>query len=316
MQKDLERLFINLINKFPYVKRLEKQRDNAVEKLLYLKNKFKYSIYPEGHYYSTIPDVDKIKTYKTRHNGNGISGINLNTDRQLLLFNQLRKYYKDIPFSEKKSESLRYYFINSNYSYGDAIILFSMIRYIKPKRIIEVGSGYTSSVILDTNELFFDSSINCTFIEPYPKLLLSLIKSKDKRKVKIIRKKVQKVNKEFLTLSENDILLIDSTHVSKIGSDVNYLLFDILPKLNKGVYIHFHDIFYPFEYPIDWIKIGLFWNEAYLLRAFLLYNRHFSIEYFNQYMFTFHKPLIKKYMPMVLKNPGGSLWIKKIKNPI
>jgi hypothetical protein len=81
----------------------------------------------------------------------------------------------------------------------------------------------------------------------------------------------------FCGLEENDILFIDSTHVTKINSDVNKIIFEILPKLQKGVLIHFHDIFWPFEYPQTWIREGMFWNEAYILRAFLEYNNSFEI---------------------------------------
>ncbi|MCZ8539210.1 hypothetical protein [Psychrobacillus psychrodurans] len=90
---------------------------------------------------------------------------------------------------------------------------------------------------------------------------------------------------------EGDILFIDSYHVSKIGSDVNYIIFEILPKLKPGVRIHFHDIFYPFEYPEKWIFEGRFWNRAYLLRAFLQYNQDFIIDLWNNYLILEHKEI-------------------------
>lgn len=118
---------------------------------------------------------------------------------------------------------------------------------------------------------------------------------------------------KFDILKENDILFVDSTHVSKVGSDVNYLLFEILPRLNKGVYIHFHDIFYPFEYPKEWIYDGKAWNEDYILRAFLQYNDSFKIFFFNTFLESFFREKFTLEMPLCLKNTGGSLWIKKIK---
>ena len=109
------------------------------------------------------------------------------------------------------------------------------------------------------------------------------------------------------------ILFIDSTHVSKIGSDVNSLLFDILPKLNRGVYVHFHDVFYPFEYPQEWVYQGLAWNEAYILRAFLQHNDAFKIVFFNTYLELFYREKFENSMPLCLKNPGGSIWLTKTK---
>src|SRR5207237_8125791 len=137
----------------------------------------------------------------------------------------------------------------------------------------------------DVNELFFDNAIQCTFIDPYPQLLRTLMKESDFARTRIIGQRVQDVDVGiFRELEASDILFIDSSHVAKTGSDVNYILFKILPLLNEGVLIHFHDIFYPFEYPVDWVYEGRSWNEAYLLRAFMQYNEAFEIQFFNSFL--------------------------------
>ncbi len=99
--------------------------------------------------------------------------------------------------------------------------------------------------------------------------------------------------------------------MSKTGSDVNYILFDILPILNKGVFIHFHDIFYPFEYPKKWVYEGRNWNEDYILKAFLMYNSEFKIRLFSHYLHELHKDTFKD-MPLCYKNTGGNIWLEKI----
>ena len=109
----------------------------------------------------------------------------------------------------------------------------------------------------------------------------------------------------------NDIVVIDSTHVAKAGSDVNFLLFEVLPRLRPGVLVHFHDIFYPFEYPSDWVYSGRGWSEAYLLRAFLMYNAEFKIVLFNTFLELFHQELFAAEYPLCLRNPGGSIWIRR-----
>lgn len=125
-----------------------------------------------------------------------------------------------------------------------------MIRAKKPRRINEIGSGYSSAVTLDTNELYFSNQIHCTFIEPYPERLLNLLSAEDIARNVLVTTRLQDVEIEtFPELARGDFLFIDSTHVSKLGSDVNRIFFEIMPKLNEGVFIHFHDIFYPFEYP-------------------------------------------------------------------
>ena len=188
-----------------------------------------------------------------------------------------------------------------------------MLREFKPRRIIEIGSGYSSSVMLDTAEFFLDNSIDFTFIEPYPELLYSLIKESDKKHT-FIPARLQDVDRDiFRSLDINDILFVDSTHVSKLGSDVNRIIFEILPILQKGVLIHFHDIFWPFEYPSDWVKKGYAWNEAYILRAFLEFNESFEVLFFASFLHKYHHNWFEENMPLYLKNTGGNFWMRRHK---
>ena len=235
----------------------------------------------------------------------------MNVDKQIQTVRRFEEYYADIPFPERKVEDFRYYFENGFYSYTDAIFLYSMMRHFRPKRIVEMGSGFSSALMLDTNELFFKDSIGLTFIEPYPERLKSLLKPKDANSTTIIEKRVQDVSLEtFDDLGPGDFLFIDSTHVSKTGSDVNHIIFQILPRLSPGVMIHFHDIFYPFEYPRKWVYEGRSWNENYIVKAFLMYNEQFEIRLFSDYLHRFHRELFSE-MPLCYKNNGGNLWIEK-----
>ncbi len=218
-----------------------------------------------GHFYSPIPSLEEVK--KNEHKiwkeiPKEIQGVNLQEHAQMKLLQQISVFYNQQPWKDDKQDGLRYYFNNPNYPHGESIILFCLLMHLKPKKVIEIGSGYSSCVILDTNELFFNNTVDTSFIEPYPDLFFSLIKPHDKDHITIIPEKLQDVSLEvFASLSPGDILLIDSTHVSKVDSDVNHILFSILPALAPGVYIHFHDIFYPFEYPKQWIYEGRSWNE-------------------------------------------------------
>jgi hypothetical protein len=263
-----------------------------------------------------VPSVEEIKHDEKRifDIPPELAAIDLNVDEQLQLLAIFAEYYKELPFQAGKTPGLRYFFDNTMYSYSDAICLYSMIRHLKPRVILEAGAGYSSCVTLDTNELFFENRISCTFIEPYPQNLLSLLKETDSKNIEIIPSRLQDVSlSRFSALAPNDILFVDSTHVSKIGSDVNYLIFEILPVLQSGVYVHFHDIFYPFEYPKRWVaELGIAWNEAYLLRGFLQYNSAFRIAFFNTFLEHFYEEIFRSSMPLCLKNKGGSLWLRKV----
>jgi hypothetical protein len=269
---------------------------------------------PPGHFYSPIPAIGELKSIEDEifDIPPRIRGVDLNEKEQLELLRQFGGYYAEQPFSEQKQPGRRYFFENPNYSYSDAIVLYCMMRHLRPRRIVEIGSGYSSCAMLDVNELFFDNSIECTFIDPYPQLLRELLNPSDKERIRIVGRKVQDVDDAvFRELRDGDILFIDSSHLSKTGSDVNYIVFRVLPLLREGVYIHVHDVFYPFEYPKDWVYEGRAWNEAYLLRAFLQYNRAFQIKFFNSFLLARHRDMIERLMPLCLKCPGANLWLKK-----
>lgn len=271
--------------------------------------------WPPGHYYSPVPSIAEIKEREASifcSAEKRVPGIDLNEPGQLSLLKQLEKYYPSLPFGEDRKPGLRYFFNNPNYSYGEAIILYCMMNLLRPERIIEIGSGYSSCAILDTCELVFDNGVNCLFIEPYPELFFSLLKSNDRERISVLPKRVQDVeSKIFCELTRGDILFIDSSHVSKIDSDVNHILFRILPVLASGVHIHFHDIGFPFEYPKEWIYEGRAWNEAYLLRAFLQFNGFFKVKYFNAFMARHHPEALRKSLPLSVKNPGTSIWLER-----
>jgi predicted O-methyltransferase YrrM len=300
--KKVKNAIKQLANQLPYVKTLYRQSANCT--------------HPNGHYYSPVFSIEDVKNRQNHIwkdvSKDGIPCIDLRTKEQKQLLLQLSSFYHEMPFQAEKSEHVRYAFKNGYFSYSDGILLYSMIRQYQPKKIIEIGSGHSSALMLDTNELFFKNEIALTFIEPYPDVRLNwLMNAEDKKRSTIVRDFVQSVSLDvFAQLGAGDILFIDSTHVSKTGSDVNYILFDVLPVLQAGVIIHFHDVFYPFEYPKEWVFDGYNWNEDYLLRAFLMCNTAYDILLFPDYLHVHHKEVFDS-MPLCNLNTGGSFWIQK-----
>ena len=238
-----------------------------------------------------------------------VQSIDFNSKDQIKLYNEILELMNDFHWNEDKESESRYYLNNGNFDKGDAITLYGMIRIVKPKRIIEIGSGFTSALMLDVNDKFFKSKdkegIEFTFIEPYPEERLNLLlKESDKDNCILYSSRLQDLDLSiFDSLEENDILFIDSSHVSKAFSDVNMEIFEILPRLKKGIYIHFHDVFWPFEYPSSWvINHKRYWNESYILRAFLMNNKDYEIILFNHYLMKVHN----------IGHSGGSFYIKKL----
>jgi predicted O-methyltransferase YrrM len=184
------------------------------------------------------------------------------------------------------------------YGYIEAQALHSIIRKYKPKRVIEVGSGVSTWCILKANDLnkvqegVVDFKLTC--IEPYPNSVLKSLKE-----VNLIEKKVQEIafEEEFFKLEKNDILFIDSSHTVKVGSDVNYIILEILPRLKPGVIVHFHDIFIPYDYNRNTLSTFFHWSETTLLRAFLINNKNARIVFCMSQLHYDAKSTLKEVFP-------------------
>lgn len=272
--------------------------------------------YSPGHFYSSVPDPREIEAAGDAifdRSLRDIPGVELNCEQQQSLLHELAQFYQNDLFPQHKTNEARYYFENDFFSYADAIFLQAIIRHLRPTRIIEVGSGFSSAVILDTNDRFFDRGIQCTFIEPNPQRLQTLLNKGDDSAATVLTTPVQNVASDaFQDLQRGDILFVDGSHVLKTGSDVNDLLFRVLPSLQHGVWVHFHDVFYPFEYPRKWVLQDLrCWNEAYALRAFLQFNSEFHIRLWNDYISIAHSETLRQLFPLAQRNTGGGLWIER-----
>ncbi len=274
------------------------------------------SFYPAGHYYSPLPDLEEVEAKQDLlfdRSRRDCPGIAIDDSAQHVLLEAFAEFASDWCFPEEEQEGFRYHTNQRVFERFDAMILFAMMRHLAPKRVVEVGSGFSSALMLDTDDRFLGAKTRFSFVEPYPDRLHGLLSDFDRTRKMIQECPVQEADLTVVEeLEAGDILFVDSSHVAKIGSDVNFLLFEVLPRLQPGTVVHFHDIFWPFEYPSDWVRLGRAWNEAYVLRAFLQYNSSFQVLFFNSYMEEFHGEEVHARLPMVRGARGSSLWLKKI----
>lgn len=300
---------------------LKLENNEIADRLKSLEKDYNFG-WPNGHYYSPIHNMGDLKQYKNvveRSKSKFADTIPGFSEKTILKeFNDIKHFFKDFDYPKDDDGDCRFYIDNVSLSKLDSMAIFSMIRKNKPKRIIEIGSGFSSGLMMEVNEKYFDNKIDITFIEPYPQLLYERMRNGDKSRYKVIPKGVQDVPLDvFKQLKKDDILFIDSAHVSKFNSDVNYELFDILPELNKGVIIHFHDIHDGFEYPLNWLQIGWAWNEAYMLRAYLTDNAQYEVLLMDSYLVNRFSELLARFYTKddILQNGwikhDGSLWIRK-----
>lgn len=239
-----------------------------------------------------------------------LPGINFNVEKQidtLDLFN-FNEEIKEI--SERGDSSLTYSFKRGSFLSGDSEILFNFIRSKKPARIIEIGCG--NSTLIAQHAIEYNKKENpayqCqyTCIEPYENNWL------EKLNVEMVRKRVEEIELSlFKELGENDILFIDSSHMLRPGGDVEYEYLQILPSLKSGVIVHIHDIFSPRPYLDSWYRDGInFWNEQYVLEAFLSCNADFEIICALNYLKHEHFSKLKKCCPMLTPDrEPGSFWM-------
>lgn len=272
--------------------------------------------HPPGHHFSPVVNPAIVEDYYNReikHDIGDLLGIDFNLDRMLDFWNKNATFISTTSFPEMKSETHRYSYTEGPFHYGDAITLRAMIHHFKPKRIIEIGSGYSTACMLDSvDELGLSTEIVC--IDPGFDRLRSLLRPSDFNKLELHETIVQEIPLErFSHLEENDILFIDSTHVLKTGSDVHYELFHILPRLKKGVIVHFHDCRFPLEYSRKQVfEKNYSWNEVYAVRALLMFSSKYKVFFFNSLFAMKYSKEVASCIPLYLRNPGSGLWIEVV----
>ncbi len=271
-----------------------------------------------GHFYS--PVVDPASPFvrqalqvaeRTMITQTAIPAVALDDQTMHAMFSNLMRWYAEMPFPVEKAEGGRYYFENPAFSYTDAFVLYGMIRTLQPKRIVEIGCGYSTCVIFDTVDRFVEPHPEITCFDPYPDVPYALTAPDDPLRQAIQAIPLQQIpDGVFASLDAGDILFIDSSHIGKTGSDVLDYMFRALPLVKPGVYIHIHDIAYPFEYSEEWaVTENRSWNEGYFLRAFLMYNQAFEIVFWNDYYVRKFTSRVMEQAPLCLKNGGGSMWL-------
>jgi len=264
-----------------------------------------------NHYYE--PQFDHRALKPDFSQDRNLPGIDWNISGQLEFMDKciFAQELANIPM--EKTETLKFYLNNGAFETGDAEYWYQLIRIIKPRRIFEIGSGNSTLMAINAiaQNQADDPSYKCEHIciEPYEMPWL------EETGVSVVRSKVEDVELSFFSkLQENDILFIDSSHIIRPQNDVLFEYLELLPSLRKGVIVHIHDIFSPKNYPRQWLQDGvLFWNEQYLLEAFLTHNSTWKIFGSLNYLHHNHYEKLKTVSPFLTpEREPGSFYIKKI----
>ncbi|TAH09080.1 MAG: class I SAM-dependent methyltransferase [Sphingobacteriia bacterium] len=293
-----------------YLPLVKKMRFHGVEHFpQHLRSFDALGVFPiQDHYYD--PRFVYDKAFDAAAN-RGLQ-IDFKVPDQLELLKQLQFSEELKLFPAKGNVKLPHFFFeNPSFSYGDAEMYYLFIRNLKPKRIVEIGSGFSTLIAVEAiKKNKFDAfHTELTCIEPYEFDWLETIPE-----VTVLRQKVEEVSLDFFAgLNAGDFLFIDSSHIIRPGNDVLFEYLNVLPVLKKGVIIHIHDIFSPNHYLEEWL-VGMkrFWNEQYLLEAYLYYNESFSIKMSLNLLKNQHFNALKKVC-IGLKNTTtpASFWLEK-----
>ena len=245
-------------------------------------------------FYSAIPDVAALPpgTFERR---SPLAGVRLDLDAQLAWAR------------EHLAEPMREYTPPEAPTYGpvDSVVLYGMLRALRPARVVELGSGASTHVTAAALRANGEGELEV--FDPYPADGVDGI-------ARLHRTLAQDVAPAtFEALRSGDVLFVDTTHTVKIGSDVNHIVLDILPRLAPGVVVHFHDIFLPYEYPRRWLEdFGLYWAEQYLLQAFLACNADFEVLLAVTALARDRSEAFAELLPAtVTRRAGAAFWLRR-----
>lgn len=263
-----------------------------------LADRWGYHIRPI-HYYEPLPDFRSITSEQTSRRRT-YPGIDFRWEQQSALMGELTKYRDEL-------SELEFNFDNDYFGGLDAAVYYALIRHLQPQRIIEIGGGYSTQIAGKALAANRNGKLLC--IEPYPERL-----NGSDGQVELIQKRVEEIDVDFFSsLEANDILFIDSSHTVKFRSDVCFEFLEILPRLAREVWVHVHDIFFPHDYPAEWlIDRRLALNEQYLLEAFLSFNKAFEPQLANYWFCLEHNEDAACVWPKA-DNRASSFWMKRVK---
>lgn len=240
-----------------------------------------------------------------------LPGIELWLEEQATLLREMKKYAAELPFPEQRTSGKRFSLDAPEYGFGDAFVLYGLMRKLRPRKVVVVGGPVLASAVLDANEASFGRSITVTLVGREPDALRALLK-KEEEKVKVFPDRFAALPQELLPgLTAGDLLVVDSSHVVKTGNDVTSLVLKTFPRLRSGVHVHVNGVFWPFDYPASWVLEGRAFNEAYLVRAFLTFSSAFETVFFASFLEQHHRALLEKEVPRWTRSRGGGLWFKR-----
>jgi hypothetical protein len=265
------------------------------------------------NYYSPIPDESALPP-DVRARRSELRGIDFNTERQIAWAErELYPYVLELKAPETRTkDSDEFFFQNTTYEHGDAELAYAMVRRFAPARVVELGSGFSTLVLGRAATANRDEGHHTRLEvnDPYPRVADWSVRGLST----LSRRPAESIPTDELEgLEPHDLLFVDTTHVVKLGGDVNHIILDVLPALAPGVLVHFHDIWLPYEYHPDLTKYhGVHWTEQYLLQALLCGNDSFEVLFATHAVDVEQPERVRRLLPGYTGgNHPTSFWLRR-----
>ena len=260
-------------------------------------------LFPPGAFYSPVVDAGLVTREPERSrlwpaSPEDPPGLDVRAEAQLRLLDALAAYPLPATWTGPGPRDPE----NDQFPLQDAALLYGLVRHLAPARMVEVGSGWSTTV---TRRAIDDGGLPTalTCIEPYPRPFVRSLPGIELREEKVEHAPWS----VFAALEAGDVLFVDSSHVAKTGSDVVHLVLEVFPRLAPGVIVHVHDVFIPEDYPLGWVQAGFGWNEQYLLQAFLSGHRSARVLALNHWLSVRHPDAVAAALGPVPLH-GSSVW--------
>ncbi len=275
------------------------------------------------HFESPVPDLDDLDARDVWSRRSDVPGVDLRLEAQLALLARLgARFGHECRWPHRSDDPAAFHLENPSFSFGCAAAAHALLRDLRPRRVVEVGSGLSSRVLaaaLRRNAAEGAAPADYTVVDPYPAPGLASLPGLTR--VRAVRAE-DCPRAVFDALEADDVLFVDSSHVVRIGGDVNRLLLDVIPALAPGVVVHVHDVPLPFEYPRVYYRsptARVLWTESYLLQAFLAWNAEFEVLLGLALLMTEHLPAFQAAFPAHADTPpeavSGSFWFRRKPGP-
>jgi len=263
-------------------------------------------------YYRPEPDLASLPGdwWERKH---PMPGVEMDLDEQLRLAEgPLAPYISEFaPPRLPTGRSGEYHTDNGSFESVDGEVAYAFVRHLRPGRIIELGSGSSTLALAAAAAANARDGVPTRLetFDPYPGdrvpdglAGLSVLQTRPAQDISPA---------EFESLGEGDLLFVDTSHVVRTGGEVNFVVLEVLPLLQRGVVVHFHDVFLPYEYHRAWLETGRFFTEQYLLQAFLSMNPEYEVLFAAHALLRERRARLARLVPSLESHQPSSFWIRR-----